>query len=176
MAPFSSFPPPPPPPPQNGLALEFGGQTEAPAGVSSSSSSNPSAQVSVKLLEQMVTSERSHHLSSWNNKRVEGLPVAQSLVLVAPHESSQTPVICVFTRVIVRPVSLSRSLRCQTALLRQSFSVFLPAVPAAVSPPSPKEPRSGSTSPTSPSASGTQTCGRCSGYYRPHRLQGLFLR
>lgn len=109
MAPFSSFPPPPPPPPQNGLALEFGGQTEAPAGVSSSSSSNPSAQVSVKLLEQMVTSERSHHLSSWNNKRVEGLPVAQSLVLVAPHESSQTPVICVFTRVIVRPVSLSLS-------------------------------------------------------------------
>ncbi|XP_026116546.1 RNA binding protein fox-1 homolog 2-like isoform X3 [Carassius auratus] len=45
-APFSSFPPPPPPPPQNGLALEFGGQTEAPAGVSSTPSSNPSAQMS----------------------------------------------------------------------------------------------------------------------------------
>ncbi|XP_043086815.1 RNA binding protein fox-1 homolog 2 isoform X2 [Puntigrus tetrazona] len=53
VAPFSSFPPPPPPPPQNGLALEFGagslypagGQTEAPAGVSSTSSSNPSAQL-----------------------------------------------------------------------------------------------------------------------------------
>ncbi|XP_059415504.1 RNA binding protein fox-1 homolog 2-like [Carassius carassius] len=56
VAPFSSFPPPPPPPPQNGLALEFGagsiyttgGQTEAPAGVSSTPSSNPSAQVSAK--------------------------------------------------------------------------------------------------------------------------------
>uniref|UniRef100_A0A673GSB5 RNA binding protein fox-1 homolog 2 n=1 Tax=Sinocyclocheilus rhinocerous TaxID=307959 RepID=A0A673GSB5_9TELE len=54
MAPFSSFPPPPPPPPQNGLALEFGagsiysagGQTEALAGASSTSSSNPSAQLS----------------------------------------------------------------------------------------------------------------------------------
>ncbi|XP_016326855.1 RNA binding protein fox-1 homolog 2-like isoform X3 [Sinocyclocheilus anshuiensis] len=54
VAPFSSFPPPPPPPPQNGLALEFGGgsiypaggQTEAPAGASSTSSSNPSAQMS----------------------------------------------------------------------------------------------------------------------------------
>lgn len=54
VAPFSSFPPPPPPPPQNGLALEFGGgsiypaggQTEAPAGVSSTPSSNPSTQVS----------------------------------------------------------------------------------------------------------------------------------
>ncbi|XP_026111943.1 RNA binding protein fox-1 homolog 2-like isoform X3 [Carassius auratus] len=45
-APFSSFPPPPPPPPQNGLALEFGGQTEAPAGVGSTPSSNPSAQMS----------------------------------------------------------------------------------------------------------------------------------
>ncbi|XP_073708550.1 RNA binding protein fox-1 homolog 2 isoform X2 [Garra rufa] len=54
VAPFSSFPPPPPPPPQNGLALEFGGssiypaggQTEAPAGVSSTPSSNPSTQLS----------------------------------------------------------------------------------------------------------------------------------
>ncbi|XP_067314901.1 RNA binding protein fox-1 homolog 2 isoform X2 [Pseudorasbora parva] len=54
VAPFSSFPPPPPPPPQNGLALEFGGggiypaggQTEAPAGVSNTPSSNPSTQLS----------------------------------------------------------------------------------------------------------------------------------
>ncbi|XP_067230628.1 RNA binding protein fox-1 homolog 2 isoform X2 [Chanodichthys erythropterus] len=54
VTPFSSFPPPPPPPPQNGLALEFGGgsiypaggQTEAPAGVSNTSSSNPSTQLS----------------------------------------------------------------------------------------------------------------------------------
>lgn len=58
VTPFSSFPPPPPPPPQNGLALEFGGgsiypaggQTEAPAGVSNTSSSNPSTQVSAKAL------------------------------------------------------------------------------------------------------------------------------
>lgn len=55
VVPFSSFaPPPPPPPPQNGLALEFGagsiytagGQTEAPAGVSGTSSSIPSARLS----------------------------------------------------------------------------------------------------------------------------------
>ncbi|XP_016313590.1 RNA binding protein fox-1 homolog 2 isoform X2 [Sinocyclocheilus anshuiensis] len=62
MAPFSSFPPPPPPPPQNGLALEFGagsiysagGQTEAPAGASSTSSSNPSAQLSDRSTQAEV--------------------------------------------------------------------------------------------------------------------------
>ncbi len=74
VVPFSSFaPPPPPPPPQNGLALEFGagsiytagGQTEAPAGVSGTSSSIPSARVSAKA--------PGADGGVWSNKRVNPL-------------------------------------------------------------------------------------------------------
>ncbi|KTF71956.1 hypothetical protein cypCar_00043442, partial [Cyprinus carpio] len=74
VAPFSSFPPPPPPPPQNGLALEFGGQTEAPAGVSSSSSSNPSAQMSDSSTQAELQCVSAGGSSSSESSEPKGTP------------------------------------------------------------------------------------------------------
>lgn len=74
VTPFSSFPPPPPPPPQNGLALEFGGQTEAPAGVSSSSSSNPSAQMSDSSTQAELQCVSAGGSSSSESSEPKGTP------------------------------------------------------------------------------------------------------
>uniref|UniRef100_A0A9J7XA12 RNA binding protein fox-1 homolog 2 n=1 Tax=Cyprinus carpio carpio TaxID=630221 RepID=A0A9J7XA12_CYPCA len=82
VAPFSSFPPPPPPPPQNGLALEFGGgsvysaggQTEAPAGVSSTPSSNPSAQMSDSSTQAELQCVSAGGSSSSESSEPKGTP------------------------------------------------------------------------------------------------------